>query len=95
VSSTCQQRASRTSGYIRHCILRQHINILSKRERAQEIRVQNPNATITALSVSRPRQMQIAPGRSRIPRLYSQQRRSQNKPGKDQSRQRIAYANYS
>jgi hypothetical protein len=39
--------------------------------------------------------MQMAPGRSRIPRLYSRQRRSQNKPGKDQSCQRIAYANYS
>jgi hypothetical protein len=39
--------------------------------------------------------MQMAPGRSRIPRPYSQQRQSQNKPGKDQSRQRIAYANHS
>jgi hypothetical protein len=39
--------------------------------------------------------MQMAPGRSRIPRPYSQQRQSQNKPGKNQSCQRIAYANHS
>jgi hypothetical protein len=95
VSSTRQQRALRISRHIRCCILRQYINILLKRERAQETRIQNPNATITVLSVSRPRQMQMALGRSRIPRLYSRQRQSQNKPGKDQSRQRIAYANYS
>jgi hypothetical protein len=95
MSSTHQQHTSRTSGHIRRRILRQHINILSKQERAQGTHIQNPNATTTAPSVSRPQQMQIAPERSRIPRPYSQQRQSQNKPGKDQSHQRIAYTNHS
>jgi hypothetical protein len=54
VLSTCQQRASRTPRHIYRYILRQYINILLKRERAQETRIQNPNATTTVLSASRP-----------------------------------------
>jgi hypothetical protein len=35
--STCQQRALRIPRYICRCILRQHINILLKQEKAQGI----------------------------------------------------------